>query len=85
MLSPRIAAFALLLVSQFFLLGARADTAPALTIWRLLDYMAIDYGGAVRDGVVVSSEEYKEMVEFVGSVTERPGGETSSIGASRAP
>lgn len=71
MLSLRTAAILLLLASQFILLGARADTAPALTIWRLLDYMAIDYAGAVRDGVVVSSEEYKEMVEFVGSVTER--------------
>ena len=52
-------------------LVARADTAPALTIWRLLDYMAIDYRDAVRDGTVVSVNEYAEMVEFVGSMKEK--------------
>ena len=26
---------------------ARAQTAPAQTIWRLLDYIAVDYAGAV--------------------------------------
>lgn len=71
MLKRRSVAFFLLLVSQFLVFEAHADTAPVLTIWRLLDYMAIDYREAVRDGVVVSPEEYKEMVEFVGSAAER--------------
>lgn len=49
----------------------RADTAPVLTIWRLLDYMAIDYRGAVRDEKIISTNEYAEMVEFAGSVKDR--------------
>lgn len=51
--------------------AARAETASVLTIWRLLDYVAVDYREAVRDGAVVSAEEYAEMVEFAGSVKER--------------
>lgn len=34
------------------------------TILHLLDYVGVDYGGAVEDGKVKSAEEYKEMVEF---------------------
>ena len=34
------------------------------TAWRLLDYIAVDYREAVKDGVVVNPEEYTEMVEF---------------------
>lgn len=44
--------------------SVRADTAPAQTAWRLLDYISVDYGGAVADGRVVSASEYAEMVEF---------------------
>lgn len=50
---------------------AQADSDAVLTIWRLLDYMAIDYGGAVHDGAVVRADEYAEMVEFAGSVKEK--------------
>ncbi|RYG36770.1 MAG: iron permease, partial [Burkholderiales bacterium] len=32
--------------------------------WQLLDYLAVDYGGAVRDGKVESAPEYAEMQEF---------------------
>lgn len=39
--------------------------------WRLLDYLAVDYGGAVKDGKVISASEYAEMTEFSASVTER--------------
>lgn len=67
----RLTALFVLLLSQFFAFAALGDTSPVLTIWRLLDYVAIDYREAVRDGAVVSDEEYKEMVEFVGSVAER--------------
>jgi len=44
--------------------SVRADTAPAQTAWRLLDYVSVDYGGAVADGRVVSAPEYAEMMEF---------------------
>lgn len=52
---------------------ARAQTAPAQTIWRLLDYIAVDYAGAVSDGQVVNEAEYVEMVEFSASVRQRLG------------
>jgi high-affinity iron transporter len=41
--------------------------------WRLLDYVGVDYAGAVRNGVVVSQSEYSEMREFAGSVRQRIG------------
>lgn len=43
---------------------ASAQTAPAQTIWRLLDYIAVDYPEAVAEGKVVNSTEYDEMKEF---------------------
>ena len=68
----RAIAFCLLLsASVTAVVAAHADTAPVLTIWRLLDYMAIDYRGAVRDGTVTSASEYAEMVEFAGSMKDR--------------
>ena len=41
------------------------------TSWRLLDYIAVDYRGAVTAGRVVNAAEYQEMTEFSGSVTKR--------------
>ena len=38
------------------------------TAWRLLDYVAVDYRGAVSDGQVTSAQEYAEMTEFSGAV-----------------
>ncbi|MEJ7746562.1 MAG: FTR1 family protein [Luteimonas sp.] len=49
---------------------AHADPA-AQTAWRLLDYIAVDYSAAVRDGRVISDGEYAEMVEFSASVRMR--------------
>jgi len=48
-----------------------AEAAQVQTIWRLLDYVAVDYGGAVADGRVINKAEYAEMVEFAGAVRER--------------
>ncbi len=39
--------------------------------WRLLDYLGVDYAGAVRNGAVISASEYAEMREFSGSVRQR--------------
>jgi high-affinity iron transporter len=50
---------------------AQAETAQVQTIWRLLDYMAVDYGGAVANGRVVNEAEYAEMVEFAALVRTR--------------
>lgn len=50
---------------------AKADDLPVQTTWRLLDYVAVDYAGAVADGKVINEGEYAEMVEFTASVRER--------------
>lgn len=48
------------------------DAAPSEQVaWRLLDYLAVDYPGAVSDGEVVSASEYAEMQEFSASVRDR--------------
>ncbi|MBZ2209794.1 cytochrome c/FTR1 family iron permease [Massilia soli] len=36
----------------------------ARQLWQLLDYVAVDYSGAVQNGTVVSAMEYQEMQEF---------------------
>lgn len=46
---------------------AAADVATA---WRLLDYIAVDYAGAVADGKVVNEAEYAEQGEFAATVAE---------------
>lgn len=43
----------------------------AEVVWRLLDYIAVDYPEAVQDGRIVNALEYDEMLEFSASVTER--------------
>jgi len=52
---------------------ARAQDQGAQVAWRLLDYIAVDYRGAVADGRIVSQAEYDEMREFSASVTQRLG------------
>ncbi len=39
-------------------------TETARRTWQLLDYIAVDYAGAVADGKVVRESEYMEMTEF---------------------
>jgi len=53
-----------LLVLSILVIGRPAFASDAGTIWRLLDYMAVDYGAAVEQGRVVNEFEYAEMVEF---------------------
>lgn len=47
-----------------------ATEDKAKQIWQLLDYLAVDYSGAVADGQVINTEEYAEMQEFA-QVAER--------------
>ena len=47
---------------------ADASDDDVQTAWRLLDYVAVDYRGAVADGQVKSAQEYAEMTEFSGAV-----------------
>src|SRR4051794_18244969 len=44
------------------------------TTWQLLDYLAVDYGGAVQSGKIVSASEYAEMREFSGSAVQKIAG-----------
>src|SRR3546814_20379884 len=57
-----------------------AKTADVRTAWRLLDYMAVDYGGAVSGGQVKSAYEYDEMNEFAASVSARLRSEERRVG-----
>lgn len=68
MLSLRLlAALAGLLIPA----AAMAEPTDVQTAWRLLDYMAVDYGGAVEGGRIKSAAEYAEMSEFAASVSAR--------------
>src|SRR5690242_4665259 len=40
------------------------QTATVRQTWKILDYLAVDYSGAVADGNVVSPSEFAEMREF---------------------
>ena len=51
--------------------AAQEATPGAETAWRLLDYIAVDYPGAVSDGRVISEAEYAEMREFSTAVRTR--------------
>jgi high-affinity iron transporter len=41
--------------------------------WQMLDYLATDYAGAVKDGAVISASEYAEMREFTSTARSRIG------------
>ncbi|RZI62402.1 MAG: c-type cytochrome [Rubrivivax sp.] len=47
-------------------MGATASAAEAdvRRVWQILDYLAVDYAGAVQDGKIVAQSEYDEMREF---------------------
>jgi high-affinity iron transporter len=61
MTPPRAALVAVLLAAS---LAGVADAAPAddpaPAILHMLDYVAVDYAEAVRDGAVVDAGEYEE-------------------------
>jgi high-affinity iron transporter len=44
--------------------AAPGNPPDARQLWQLLDYVAVDYGGAVTDGKVASEGEYEEMLDF---------------------
>jgi high-affinity iron transporter len=70
----RIICTLLVLLALAFPLTARAQDSlvnEVQTTWRLLDYVAVDYRGAVQRGRIISQLEYDEMREFTGSITER--------------
>lgn len=65
--------FCAFIVGILFISGAGAAPSPANVdaarqLWQLLDYIAVDYSGAVFDGTVANAGEYAEMREFSGTV-----------------
>jgi high-affinity iron transporter len=67
-LIPSRSLVALFLATCALMIGpARATEATegkAKQVWQLLDYIAVDYGGAVSNGAVLKDSEYAEMQEF---------------------
>src|SRR5258708_1927979 len=61
------------LVGNVWTLPATAQDANAIVpqTWQMLDYLATDYAGAVKDGTVISSSEYSEMREFAATARGR--------------
>lgn len=53
-----------ILVTFLFSSVSQASEADVKRVWQILDYLAVDYAGAVKDGKVVSQSEYDEMKEF---------------------
>ena len=47
---------------------AIAQVSSPQTVWRLLDYVAVDYSAAIQDGKVVNEAEYAEMLEFSATI-----------------
>ncbi|MBN8727941.1 MAG: FTR1 family protein [Xanthomonadales bacterium] len=90
MTGPLLRLASILLLAATLILGgrdARAADADVATAWRLLDYIAVDYEGAVEDGKVINEVEYQEQVEFAGTVAntlaalpEKPGREALVTG-----
>src|SRR5690348_1715327 len=58
----RLLFLAVLLGASF---ASRADTSPQ-TVVHILDYVGVDYAGAVEGGKIKKEDEYKEMLEFTG-------------------
>lgn len=47
-----------------------SDTG-AKQLWQLVDYVAVDYGGAVQNGAVASESEYAEMLDFTDNASKQ--------------
>lgn len=62
-----LAAAAILLCTP----ASAADASAPQTIVHILDYVSVDYSGAIEGGKVKSEDEYKEMLEFTTQVVEQ--------------
>lgn len=56
-------------LSSWSTFAAESNTSDTVVrqIWQQIDYVGVDYGGAVSHGQVASASEYAEMREFVGN------------------
>lgn len=68
----------LLLPLLFLMIPTVQSAVPGETdarqAWQLLEYIAVDYAGAVHEGVVADAGEYGEMREFAATARERIAG-----------
>ncbi|OYW85229.1 MAG: iron permease, partial [Sphingobium sp. 32-64-5] len=62
---------ALMFLAVSFPATAQTPDSAVQTTWQLLDYIAVDYPGAVEDGRIISEVEYSEMQEFSIAVDDR--------------
>lgn len=53
---------------------AESPAANPRQAWQMLDYIAVDYPGAVQGGHIVAAGEYAEMQEFAGAVQKQLAG-----------
>ncbi|WP_395117835.1 FTR1 family protein [Rhodanobacter sp. FW102-FHT14D06] len=68
----KLSVAALLLCSvTTFTVVAQDAIATVPQTWQILDYLATDYAGAVKDGAVISASEYAEMREFTSTTRSR--------------
>jgi high-affinity iron transporter len=51
--------------------GQAGQDLQVRQLWQLIDYVAVDYGGAVVDGQVTNAGEFQEMTEFTATIRER--------------
>ena len=75
---PRLASLTLCLLLAFAAPVFAADAvqpdthqAEVRQTWKMLDYLAVDYEGAVKDGQVISEPEFAEMTEFAKTAEEK--------------
>ena len=61
----------LILAAAFPGMARASSDEDVRTAWRLLDYIAVDYRGAVEHGAIKSASEYAEMSEFSHGVEAR--------------
>ncbi|MFC5440409.1 FTR1 family protein [Rhodanobacter ginsenosidimutans] len=66
-------ALLLLFGTMAFPILAQDVIASVPQTWQMLDYLATDYAGAVKDGAVISASEYAEMREFTSTARSRIG------------
>lgn len=64
----RLCLIALLLIGVPLPVHAASPQADPRQTWQMLDYIAVDYAGAVQGGRIIAPGEYAEMQEFAGAV-----------------
>lgn len=61
----------LLLNTPFVAAADERSDLAVRQLWQLLDYVAVDYGGAVAKGEVIDAAEFQEMREFAATIRDR--------------